>query len=92
MACIFSAFQHFADALQRFEPLFPFVEAELLLVARLLEYLLHHDVQGLVDLVLRRHGNGLLELLELFKALELHRLHGEDSARDVGLQVLLGYL
>lgn len=92
MACIFSAFQHFADALQRFEPLFPFVEAELLLVARLLEYLLHHDVQGLVDLVLRRDSNGLLELLELFKALELHRLHGEDSARDVGLQVLLGYL
>ena len=93
MACIFSAFQHFADALQRFEPLFPFVEAELLLVARvILEDLRYHDVQGLVDLVLRRDSNGLLELLELFKALELHRLHGEDRTRDVGLQILLGYL
>ena len=89
----FSAFQHFADALQRFEPRFPFVKAELLLVARVIpEDLLHHDVQGLINLVLRRDGNGLLELFELFKALELHRLHGEDRAGDVRFQVLLRYL
>ena len=56
------------------------------------EDLLHHDVQCLIDLVLWRHGNGLFELLELFKALELHWLHREDGSRDVGLQVLLGYL
>ena len=54
------------------------------------EDLLDHDVEGLINLVFRRHCDGLLEFLKLFQALELHRLHREDSSRDMGFQVFFG--
>ena len=51
------------------------------------EDLLHEDVERLIDLSFRRRRYGLLELLQLGQAVELHGLHGNDGATDVRLQV-----
>ena len=54
---------HFANAVQRFEPLFPFVEAKFFLVpVTAPENFLHQDVKRLIDLCLGRRRYWLLKL------------------------------